>query len=117
MSRHVFRFVKHTVLLSAALLNSTPSSVAGDRVHAGRKVATSQTTPAVVTTAAQQPIVLSIGTRKATETSTTKTFVDLRGPDGQIRRFPVEGGPEVIEVRRLVLRPGDSVTIQIAVAR
>jgi hypothetical protein len=37
--------------------------------------------------------------------------VALRGPDGQVRRFPVEGGREAIQTRQVVLRPGETVTI------
>jgi hypothetical protein len=46
-----------------------------------------------------------------------KGFVNLRGPDGQVRRFALEGGSDSIQVRRLVLRPGESLTIQFALAR
>jgi hypothetical protein len=38
--------------------------------------------------------------------------VDLRGPDGQLRRFAVEGGPEAIQPRTVVVRPGETATIQ-----
>jgi hypothetical protein len=45
------------------------------------------------------------------------SLVDLRGPGGEVRRFAVEGGPEVIQVPSvIVLRPGQSVTIR-SVAR
>jgi hypothetical protein len=43
--------------------------------------------------------------------------VDLVGPDGQVRRFPVEGGPAAIQYRRVVLRPGEAVTIHLAPAK
>jgi hypothetical protein len=38
--------------------------------------------------------------------------VDLRGPDGQVRRFAVEGGREAIQPRTVVVRPGETATIQ-----
>jgi hypothetical protein len=38
--------------------------------------------------------------------------VDLRGPDGQLRRFAVEGGREAIQPRTVVVRPGETATIQ-----
>jgi hypothetical protein len=41
-------------------------------------------------------------------------YVTLRGPDGQVRRFPVEGGPASIHYTQVVVRPGQSVTIQVA---
>jgi hypothetical protein len=40
--------------------------------------------------------------------------VDLRGPDGQVRSFQVEGGREAITYRQTTLRPGQSVTIRLA---
>jgi hypothetical protein len=43
--------------------------------------------------------------------------VNLRSPDGQVRRFPVEGGLKAIEVTRVVIRPGQSVTIRWMAAR
>ena len=117
MSRHAIPFVKHAVLFSAALLITVPTALAGDRVHAGRQATTSQPAPAVVTKAAAQSIVLSVVATKAAQPANERAFVDLRGPDGQVRRFPVEGGPEAIEVSRLVLRPGQTLTIHLALAK
>ena len=45
-------------------------------------------------------------------------YVDIRGPDGQVRRFPVEGGRAAIQAApAVVLRPGQSVTIRWMAAR
>jgi hypothetical protein len=39
--------------------------------------------------------------------------VSLRGPDGQVRQFALEGGRAAIQYQpEFVLRPGESVTIQ-----
>jgi hypothetical protein len=43
--------------------------------------------------------------------------VALRGPDGQVRRFPVVGGRDAIQYRQVVLRPGQSLTIQWVAAK
>jgi hypothetical protein len=43
--------------------------------------------------------------------------VSLRGPDGEVRRFPVEGGRSAIETYQVVLRPGTSITIRLLAAR
>jgi len=43
---------------------------------------------------------------------TAPLTVDLRGPDGQVRRFPVEGGREAIQVQSVTVRAGESVTIR-----
>jgi len=37
--------------------------------------------------------------------------VELLGPDGLVRRFPVEGGTAAIQYRNVVLRPGGMLTI------
>ena len=117
MSRYASRIVKHAVLFAAALLITAPTALAGDRVHAGKQTTSAQNAPAVVTKAAMQSIVLSVVTTKAPQPANERAFVDLRGPDGQVRRFPVEGGPEAIEVSRLVLRPGQTLTIHLALAK
>lgn len=45
-------------------------------------------------------------------------YVNLRGPDGQVRRFPVEGGREAIQPTQLiVLRPGASVTVRWVISK
>ena len=45
-------------------------------------------------------------------------YVNLRGPDGQVRRFPVEGGREAIQSPQvIVLRPGASVTVRWVVSK
>jgi len=42
------------------------------------------------------------------------TYVTIRGPDGEVRRFPLARGVEVQYVRRhVVLRPGESTTIRL----
>jgi hypothetical protein len=37
--------------------------------------------------------------------------IELTGPDGQKRTFPVEGGLATIQYRRVVLRPGESLVL------
>jgi hypothetical protein len=44
-------------------------------------------------------------------------YVRLRGPDGKMRRFPVQGGPASIQYTTVVVRPGQSVTISYTPAR
>jgi hypothetical protein len=40
-------------------------------------------------------------------------YVSLRGPDGVVRTFPLEGGREAIVVREVTLRPGEGLTINV----
>ncbi len=37
--------------------------------------------------------------------------VAVRGPDGQLRSFPLAGGPETIQSRTIVVHPGEKLTI------
>jgi hypothetical protein len=39
--------------------------------------------------------------------------VAIRGPDGEVRRFPVEGGQAAIRVREITVQPGQQVAITI----
>ena len=39
--------------------------------------------------------------------------VAIRGPDGELRTFPVEGGQAGLANRVIVVRPGQTVTIQV----
>ena len=44
-------------------------------------------------------------------------YAVLRGPDGQTRRFPVEGGRSAIRYTQVVVHPGQSVTIHWSASR
>jgi hypothetical protein len=64
-----------------------------------------------------QPVTISFAVTPA-QSTTQPVYVDLRGPDGQVRRFPVEGGREAIRYQQtVVLRPGSSLTIQWVAAK
>jgi hypothetical protein len=117
MSGHALPLAKNALLLAAAFLITAPSVVAGDRVHAGRPAILPQTASAAVAPATSLPVIISVVTTLAPKPDKERDFVALRGPDGQVRRFPLEGGPDVIQVRRLVLRPGQTLTIQVARAK
>jgi hypothetical protein len=39
--------------------------------------------------------------------------VNLRGPDGEVRSFPLAGGPEAIQRREVIVRPGETATINV----
>lgn len=48
-----------------------------------------------------------------TAPETPQFAVDIRGPQGETRTFPVAGGPQAIQVRRYVLQPGEQMTIRL----
>jgi hypothetical protein len=43
--------------------------------------------------------------------------VAIKGPDGTIRQFPVEGGRQTLESRVIVVRPGERATIRVVIGR
>ena len=54
---------------------------------------------------------------KLNEHASQPLMVTLRGPDGKLRSFPVEGGQKAIQPRTIVVRPGERLTISIGGAR
>jgi hypothetical protein len=112
MSWRSIPFVKEAVPIAAALLLIAPPVLAGDRVHSPSRAAiASQPAPAPVARAVSQQMTISVAVATPSQPATAPTYVDLRGPDGQVRRFPVEGGRAAIQYRQVVLRPGESLTI------
>jgi hypothetical protein len=56
---------------------------------------------------------LVIVTPPAAARTTAPLAVNLRGPDGVVRSFPVAGGPEAIQRREVIVRPGESATLNV----
>jgi hypothetical protein len=76
---------------------------------------TTQTQPAPVQVvrAAPSPVTISLTVPAPASASSEPAYISLRGPDGQVRRFAVEGGAEAVSSRVVVLRPGESLTIRL----
>ena len=111
MSWRKVPFVKGAVLALAAFLLLGSPLLAGPGVP-GRVHPTSSSQPAPATVARVTPSAITIAiVVEAPRPATAPFTVDLRGPDGQVRRFPVEGGRETIKVQSVTVRPGQSVTI------
>jgi hypothetical protein len=111
MGRQRVGLVKAAALVAAFLLMA-PRLLAGggQPVRAGdHSGVRPQAAPAPVRSVAA-PVTVSLTLAAPAEPA----YVNLRGPDGQLRRFAVEGGPEAVSTRVIVLRPGDSLTIQLA---
>jgi uncharacterized iron-regulated membrane protein len=49
----------------------------------------------------------------STPTQAVPFTVAIRGPDGEVRRYPVEGGPSAIVIRRYAVNPGEVLTIAV----
>jgi hypothetical protein len=65
------------------------------------------TTPSPVAARHVTPVWVSVTLPKSPDT----TFVAIRGPEGEVRYFPVEGGREGSHV--IVVHPGERVRIQL----
>jgi hypothetical protein len=67
-------------------------------------------TPAPVVSSWARPVTFALSMTVPAKTK-ENVEVDLRGPDGQVRRFVVEGGTAAIQYRNVMLRPGEALTI------
>jgi hypothetical protein len=114
-------FMKGAVLLGGMLLAAP--TLAGDRVHSPtppRATAQAAPAPAPVVRGRYQPVSISLVTPAAAPQGqqVAPRTVRLRGPDGEVRSYQVEGGPEAIQyVRPVVLRSGQSITITFVTRR
>jgi hypothetical protein len=103
-----------TFALVAALLLTAPRALAGEHVRAGHQTTRPQPAPVVVARSAPAPVTISLTVpAPATPGAADGAYISLRGPDGQLRRFAVEGGAEAVSSRVVVLRPGESLTIRL----
>jgi hypothetical protein len=99
--------------LLAGLLVTAPRLLAGEHVRAGHQTTPRpQPTTAVVVRPAA-PVTISLTPGAPVPAGGEAAYISLRGPDGQVRRFAVEGGAEEISSRVIVLRPGESLTIRL----
>lgn len=48
-----------------------------------------------------------------TEPAGPTEMVSIRGPDGQVRSFPIVGGRKAIKARTLIVRPGQSLNLTV----
>jgi hypothetical protein len=117
MARTQVSLLKEAALAAAVFLLAATPALAGDRVHAPSRTASTRSQPASAPVARAQPVVVSFVMAQPTQPAKEPFQVSLRGPDGQVRRFTVEGGEAAIQYRQVVLRPGQSVTIRWVKAR
>jgi len=107
--------------LTAAFLLLTSPVLAGDRVRSSSQSTSSSRfapAPVAVYRPASQSVSISVVVTPPADAAKDPLSVRLRGPDGQVRQFPVEGGRAAIQyVRPVVLRAGQSVTIRWVAAK
>jgi hypothetical protein len=99
----------------AVFVLSSATADGGEHVRSGSATTTRYSPPASV----PAPVVRAAPMRMtilvsspAPQPEKGPLEVNLRGPDGQVRRFPVEGGAASIQWTQVVIRPGQSVTIR-----
>jgi hypothetical protein len=111
-------FVKEAALIAAAFLFVFPQVQAGDKEHSpSPRIVHPQPAPSPSVRAMPQPATYSVVVTMPVQPPSKPFYVNLRGPDGQVRRFPVEGGPAAIRYRQVVLHPGESLTIRWTAAK
>lgn len=121
MSWRSVSLAKGAVLVGGIFLLMAPRVLAGPAVRAGDANTAQRPSPpaqpAPVYRAVPVPPIVSVAVTVVRQPKKGSIEVNLRGPDGQLRRFPVEGGREAIEYQQFVLRPGQSVTIRWVAAK
>jgi len=110
MATQPISFARKGALVAMTLLVMAPGALAGEHAHGGLSTPRSSVQPASAPVA--RPTAVSITVTPPTPAAADPVSVDLRGPDGQIRRFPVEGGRAAIQTSQVVIRAGESVTIR-----
>jgi hypothetical protein len=70
-----------------------------------------------VAQASRQGTTVTLMIPNETTPAQQKLHVDLLGPDGKSRRFPVEGGRSAIQYQRIVLHPGESLALHLQIGQ
>jgi hypothetical protein len=116
MSVRCLRLLRMVSFSVAVLLLASSGLRAGDRVLSTTHPAIKPAPPPTV-----RPLIPmeTVGVTVSLPRPAVKepTFIQLRGPDGRVRSFPIEGGTDAITYTSVVLRPGQSVTIHLAAAK
>jgi hypothetical protein len=110
---------KQALQCGAALLVVLGSrALAGEHVRAGKPLAIrSQPVSIPIARAVTAAETVSVVVASPPQSTTTPIYVDIRGPDGQVRRFPVEGGRASIQYRQVILHVGERLTILWTIAK
>jgi hypothetical protein len=69
-------------------------------------------TPAVLPRSATGSLVVTVQAPVRAEPA----YVTLRGPDGQVQRYALEGGQESIQTRTVIVRQGETASFRFAAA-
>ena len=115
MSIRSVGFVRAAALAGAAVLLAGAGLRAGDVFRAAKPPTPrpAKTTERVIRPA--EPVAVIV--EPVTPVVSEQVYVRLRGPDGQVRSYPIEGGRSAVTYTNLVLHPGQSVTIRLVEAK
>jgi hypothetical protein len=113
------RFARLVSIVSlAAFLLLAPQALAGPSVRSVTTLTPRvQSVPTPVAPVVRYSVTISVVVPTPPLPAMESASVILVGPDGQKRSFPVEGGLASIQYRRVVLRPGETVVINLPVAK
>jgi hypothetical protein len=115
MSTRSIRLASAATLAGVAVLLAGGWSRAGDVFHTAKPSTTRPATPTDRTTHPVEAVGVTVA--PATRVVSEQVYVRLRGPDGQVRSYPIEGGRSAITYTNVVLSPGQSVTIRLVQAK
>jgi hypothetical protein len=121
MSGRSAAFVTAAALVVTAFLLSAPPLAAGPTYHAPPAqpvIRPPAPSPRPVAYGVGRPVTVVVAVEPAPRPAVPPYYVNLRGPDGRVRRFPVEGGRAAIQAPEVVvLRPGESVTVHLQASK
>jgi len=81
----------------------------------GQVVSAPSTPPAGYTSpSAQRTAPFTAINVRVSRRTTSPYYVTLRGPDGTVRTFRLEGGPETVQTREVTVRAGERLVINLA---
>jgi hypothetical protein len=105
-------------LVAAVLLVTGPAVLAGEHYHTPPAAQHPAPPPPAPTPRFAVVAAPSVAVVVSTQPRPAPYYVSIRGLDGQVRRFAVEGSPAAIRTASvIVLRPGASVTLTWVAAR
>jgi hypothetical protein len=116
MSLRAIQLTRAAILSLGAVLLAGTGLQAGDRALTTSH-AVAQPAPAPSPRFLPPPEPFTITLAVTPPVAKEPVFVQLRGPDGNVRSFPLEGGRDAITYSSVVLRPGQSLTIHLAAAK
>jgi hypothetical protein len=90
---------------------SSPALAGGAYRYAPRSATAAAPAASTAAPSTTRPVTITI-LPAAPQPANEPLVVSIRGPEGEVRRFPVEGGRAAIETYQVIVRSGASITIR-----